>query len=72
MMDARLCPMQFVAAVSNGEGTLFHAYRSGDPQFYIFVPVRNGAESTLQIPVAKARLRGEVRRALARGQGNAI
>ena len=57
---------QFVATVTNKSGT-FNVYETGNPQYYLFRPVHNGCEGTIDVPVKKTDLKPNVSRALAHG-----
>jgi hypothetical protein len=59
-------PKQFVGVVK-GRCVTFNVYETGDPQYYLFKPVHNGCEGTIDIPTKKSDLKDEVRRALRNG-----
>ena len=71
------CPLelgvkQYVAVVQNGTGLRFMVFTTGDPKFYLFCPLdKDGNQGGIQIPVKRADLRDDIRRALAHGWGNA-
>ena len=73
MMDRRYGVMQYVAVVQNERGMRFMVFRTGDPKFYLFAQLPPGpglVASGLSWPVAKKRLRDDIRKALAHGWGN--
>jgi hypothetical protein len=63
---------QYVAVIKNSRGRRFRVFETGDPKFYLFSTIApDGTEGGLQFPVLKKNLRPDIRRALARGCGNA-
>jgi hypothetical protein len=59
---------QFVGVVKGKYGT-FNVYETCNPQYYLFKPVVNGCETTLDIPTKKSDLKPEILRALRHGCG---
>jgi hypothetical protein len=59
---------QFVSEVNGAHGTRWRVFTTGSDRHYLFNCVQNPAFS---VPVLKASLRDEVRRALAHGAGHA-
>jgi len=69
-LAACLMVQQFVAEVINARGQRFRVYRTGDDRFYLFDPLdAAGCSRCCAFPVAKRRLRDDIRRALANGVG---
>lgn len=59
---------QFVATVTIiKKGLVFNVYETGDPQYYLFRPVHNAWEGSLDFPMKKTRLKRRVARALRNG-----
>jgi len=62
---------QFVATYQGQRGW-FNVFQTGDPKYYLFDPLDpDGCSLSNAFPVLKSRLRPELRRRLAHGQGNA-
>jgi hypothetical protein len=59
---------QFVAEVNGCFGSRWHVFITGSDRHYLFTCVQN---PVLSVPVLKADLRPDVRRALAHGYGHA-
>ena len=68
MFDLRYQVKQYVAEVQ-GEFSSFRVFITGDPKYYLFSQIYNGADTGLQFPVEKKRLRNDIRRALSHGWG---
>jgi hypothetical protein len=69
-MDRCLQVKQYVGEVRTDRGC-FRVFRTGDDHFYLFDPFdpATGASGCIGFPVEKARLRDDLRRALAHGWG---
>jgi hypothetical protein len=65
---------QYVAMVRNSWGLRLTVFETADPKFYLFIPMvgETSAMGDLQIPVRKADLRDDIRRALTHGVGNSL
>lgn len=62
---------QYVAVVQ-GDWAKFRVFETGSPRHYLFSQLDpSGCQTGVQFPVLKARLRDDIRRALAHGWGNA-
>jgi hypothetical protein len=59
---------QYVAEVNGAHGFRWRVYRTGSDKHYLFECVQN---TDIRMPVLKARLRDDVRSALAHGVGHA-
>jgi len=59
---------QYVAEVNGDFGSRWYVYKTGSDKHYLFSCVQN---PTFSVPVLKADLQPEIRRALARGVGHA-
>lgn len=73
-MDKRYQVKQYIAIVRNGWGQRFQVFHTGDPKWYLFVPMigETSCVGSLQFPIEKANLRDDVRKMLAHGCGNSI
>lgn len=73
-MDKRYQVKQYVAVVRSGAGQRFQVFSTGDPQWYLFVPLIGATSSagTIHFPVLKKDLRDDIRHALAHGRGNSL
>ncbi len=68
-MDGRYGVKQYVAELATATAT-FRVFETGDARFYLFDLLdARGCSTTIQFPVAKARLRRDVRQALRHGCG---
>lgn len=67
MYPPELQVKQFVAVVRGGFGSRWYVYRTGSDRHYLFACTEN---PTFCVPVLKADLQDDVRRALANGYGN--
>jgi hypothetical protein len=62
---------QFVARVQRSDGQRFNVFTTGDDKFYLFDPIdRDGCSFCMAFPIARKRLRNDIRHALAHGVGN--
>ena len=66
MFDLRCQVKQYVAEV-DGEFCSFRVFMTGDPKYYLFCQIHNEADTGLQFPVEKKRLRNDIRSALSHG-----
>ena len=60
---------QYVAEVRTAAGRVWRVFTTGSDRHYLFAAVVRGVDTGLHVPVEKAALRRDVRRALARGWG---
>jgi hypothetical protein len=60
-------PKGYVAEINGRFGTRYRVFTTGNPKYYLFVCIE---DCRIQFPVLKARLRPDVRKALAHGMGD--
>lgn len=67
MFPPELQVKQFVAELAGAHGFRWQVFVTGSDRHYLFVCAQN---TSISVPVLKASLRDDVRRALARGWGH--
>lgn len=73
-MDQRYQVKQYVAIVRSSTGQRFQVFITGDPKWYLFVPMigETSCVGSIQFPVEKSNLRDNIRKMLAHGCGNSL